>query len=160
MLRGYVTNLGKYNEGQLVGMWIDFPIQEEDFNEALENIGINEEYEEFFFTDWEADFEHGLGEYVNIEEVNELAEAIEGVDGDLIAAILEAMGGDLTDALEYADNYMLYEGIELIDLAYQFVEELYDLPEFALRYFDYEAFARDLSFDEYWETSYGVLARA
>jgi antirestriction protein len=160
MLRGYVTNLGKYNEGQLVGMWIDFPVQEDEFNEALEKIGINEEYEEFFFTDWEADFDHGLGEYVNIEEVNELAEAIEGVDGNLIAAILEAMGGDLMDALEYADNYMLYEGMELIDLAYQFVEELYDLPEFALRYFDYEAFARDLSFDDYWETTYGVLARA
>jgi len=160
MLKGFITNLGKYNEGELVGMWIDFPVWEDELNEALETIGINEEYEEFFFTDWEADFNHNLGEYVDIDEVNELAAGIEGFDGNLIAAILEAMGGDITDALEYADNYMLYEGMELIDLAYQFVEELYNLPEFALRYFDYEAFARDLSFDDYWETSYGVLARA
>ena len=53
MLNGYITNLGKYNEGELVGKWIEFPITEEELDEVFEEIGINEEYEEFFFTDWE-----------------------------------------------------------------------------------------------------------
>ena len=37
------------------------------------------------------------------------------------------------------------------------ISDCYNLPEFALRYFDYEAFARDLSFDGYTETKYGVI---
>lgn len=33
-----------------------------------------------------------------------------------------------------------------------------DIPEWVVRYFDYEAFARDLSFDNYMETEHGVLS--
>ena len=48
--RGYITNLGKYNEGELVGKWITFPITKKEldirggrtsageFEEALEII--------------------------------------------------------------------------------------------------------------------------
>lgn len=45
----------------------------------------------------------------------------------------------------------------LEEVAEQLVEECYNLPEFALRYFDYEAFARDLRFDGYEETAHGVI---
>ena len=34
----FVTNLGKYNEGELVGDWFSFPIDEED---VAERIGLN-----------------------------------------------------------------------------------------------------------------------
>ena len=40
----YITNLGKYNEGYLVGAWFTFPIDEED---VKEKIGLNEQYEEY-----------------------------------------------------------------------------------------------------------------
>ena len=40
----YIANLGKYNEGYLVGAWFTFPIDEED---VKEKIGLNEEYEEY-----------------------------------------------------------------------------------------------------------------
>lgn len=40
----YIANLGKYNEGELVGAWFTFPI---DFEEVKEKIGLNDEYEEF-----------------------------------------------------------------------------------------------------------------
>ena len=52
-IEGYITNLGKYNEGELIGRWIEFPIDEDDLKKALEEIGINEEYEEYFITDYE-----------------------------------------------------------------------------------------------------------
>ena len=39
----YIANLGKYNEGYLVGAWFTFPIDEED---VKEKIGLNEQYEE------------------------------------------------------------------------------------------------------------------
>ena len=49
--------------------------------------------------------------------------------------------------------------MDLDDLAEELVEELTprDAPEFLTRYFDYKAFARDLSFDGYTETTYGVI---
>ena len=72
-LRGFITNLGKYNEGELIGEWITFPIDEEELQEVFERIGINEEYEEFFFTDYENNL-LGLGEYESIEHINEIAE--------------------------------------------------------------------------------------
>ena len=37
----YIANLGKYNEGCLVGAWFTFPIDEED---VKEKIGLNEQY--------------------------------------------------------------------------------------------------------------------
>ena len=39
----YIANLGKYNEGYLVGDWFSFPIDEDD---VAERIGLNEYYEE------------------------------------------------------------------------------------------------------------------
>ena len=57
------------------------------------------------------------------------------------------------------DNFAAtyYDGMTLEEVAEQIVEECYDLPEIALRYFDYEAFARDLRFDGYTETEHGVI---
>ena len=37
-MKAYITNLGKYNEGCLVGKWIDFPIDDDDFESELESI--------------------------------------------------------------------------------------------------------------------------
>jgi antirestriction protein len=156
MLKGFITNLGKYNEGELVGEWISFPIDEDELEEVFYRIGINEEYEEYFFTDWECPFETGLGEYESIEAVNELAEELEQADENLVEAIIEATGYDLRVALDHVDRAIFYQGQTLEDLAYEFVEEL-NLPEVAQRYFDYQAFARDLSFDGYTEVSGGVI---
>ena len=43
-MRVYIANLGKYNEGELVGDWFSFPIDEEDVSER---IGLNSYYEEY-----------------------------------------------------------------------------------------------------------------
>ena len=40
----YIANLGKYNEGELVGAWFTPPI---DYDEMAERIGLNDEYEEY-----------------------------------------------------------------------------------------------------------------
>ena len=161
MLRGYITNLGKYNEGHLIGEWISFPISEEELEAVYQRIGINEEYEEIFFTDWECDFDTGLGEYENIEDINELAEALERVEHyaeeGKLESYIEATGSSLQEALENLDDAIFYPGYTLEEVAEEIVNDCYNLPEFALRYFDYEAFARDLSFDGYYETDNGVI---
>lgn len=71
--KAYITNLGKFNEGHLVGQWLNVPCTNEEFQKALKNIGVDGiMYEEYFFTDFE--YIHGLSEYSTIEEVNRMAE--------------------------------------------------------------------------------------
>ena len=77
IISAYITNLGKYNEGDLVGKWHDFPTTPEEIAETFEEIGINGvEYEEYFITDCNAEIDgicDRLGEYTGIDEINYLA---------------------------------------------------------------------------------------
>ena len=36
----FVTNLGKYNEGELVGEWVKFPTTAEEMKQVFDRIGI------------------------------------------------------------------------------------------------------------------------
>lgn len=74
-----LTNLGKYNEGELVYEWLELPASQYEIDQVLENIGIdNVEYEEFFISDYEAPFT--IGEYANINKLNEIAEQLQNVE--------------------------------------------------------------------------------
>ena len=42
----FVTNLGKYNEGFLVGEWVKFPVTNEEMQAIFRRIGIGRRYEE------------------------------------------------------------------------------------------------------------------
>ncbi|EML6501603.1 antirestriction protein ArdA [Clostridioides difficile] len=165
-IRIYLTNLGKYNEGKIKGQWVELPIDEDDFEEVLNNIGINEEYEEYFIADYETDIEGlDIGEYSNIEQLNELIEKFGDLDEceiEQLNALLES--GDITFDLIFKNDIsdLLYNHtfIELSNtflsddknLGYSYIEEVYggDLSCIAniSYHFDMEAFARDLSFDK------------
>lgn len=166
----YLTNLGKYNEGELVGKWLDLPFTEEEYENTLKEIGINEEYEEMFITDYENEYDITNSECSNIEELNALFERIDNLydyEKETLKAVLEVEGvnylDDINDIIDDLDNYTFYENRTLLDVAYKLADEqmacsgLQD--NWVSRYFDYEAFARDLSFEGYKETSYGVLVR-
>jgi len=71
-MRVYIANLGKYNEGELVGDWFSFPIDEE---EVAERIGLDSYYEEYAVHDTD-NFPIEIGEYVSIEQLNEMYEMI------------------------------------------------------------------------------------
>lgn len=169
----YIANLGKYNEGYLVGEWISLPATEEELEELFVRIKVghyDEEgeyvpyymedgivYEEVAIHDYETEITGlTIDEYTSISRLNELAEELEDRDNEEIEAIIEATGCDLEDALEVR-YYTFYKGYSLEDVAEEIVEQCYDIPEFALRYFDYEAFARDLSYDGYTEVENGVI---
>lgn len=55
----FITNLGKYNEGALVGEWVKFPTTAEELQKVFERIGIGSKddfghpYEEWFITDYD-----------------------------------------------------------------------------------------------------------
>ena len=84
LFEAYVTNLGKYNEGELVGEYLKFPTTPEEVQALLKRIGIDGvRYEEIFITDFDGDvlglYDH-LGEYENIDELNHLACVISELD--------------------------------------------------------------------------------
>lgn len=74
MMKIWLCNLGKYNEGNLVGQWVDLPV--DSFKPIFDEIGINEEYEEYFIADWESDC-YEIGEYDNICLLNYAAKLVE-----------------------------------------------------------------------------------
>jgi len=150
-ISGFITNLGKYNAGELVGKRIEFPIDDDDLEEVLSDIGIGEMYEEYFFTDWECDVDLGLGEYVSIQEVNDLAEKLdEWDDEDLLMAAIELSG------IEYVldsnpDDYYLYGDVSNdYDLGLYYIDKCYcePIPEWIENYIDYESFGRDARINE------------
>lgn len=175
--RIYIANLGKYNEGELVGEWVNLPITEEELEEVYIRIKVGHRdedgeyqpyymedgiiYEETAIHDWESESPISIGEWDNVMELSELVEEIEGLDEyelETIKAYCEVVSDDLREAIDHLDNCTFYQNMSLVDVAYELVEECYpDLPEIAQRYFDYEAFARDLGFDGYYEASNGTL---
>lgn len=76
MISIYVSSLGAYNNGLLTGQWTDLPVDnvQEDIIDKIDG-AIGDEY---FITDYEAPFT--IGEYDNINELNNLALALEDKD--------------------------------------------------------------------------------
>ena len=56
LFEAYITNLGKYNEGELVGETLKFPTTTEEVQALLKRIGVDGvRYEEFFITSFDGD---------------------------------------------------------------------------------------------------------
>ena len=113
----YIANLGKYNEGYLVGAWFTFPIDEED---VKEKIGLNEQYEEYAIHDTD-NFPIAIGEYVSIEELNEMYEMIEELPDYIVECLDEFIShyGTLEEVVEHKDDIYYYPDCEtMTDVAY------------------------------------------
>ena len=166
IIKGYITNLGKYNEGVLSYKLISFPIDEDELNEALREIGCrctdengkeyNTEYEGFFFSDWECEIPFDFGEYESISDVNDIAERVEVLETyeqDVLKVILEEHTSNIDEALRIVEggNYVMWSGCEtMADVAERMAAEfgdLNDVPERLQYYIDYEAWGRDLKLE-------------
>lgn len=151
----FLTNLGKYNEGELVGEWVELPVSQGELQEVFDHIGINEEHEEYFITDYECNF-YEVGEYENLDTLNEIAERIEELDekeSKVVKALMSELGYTLDEAIDKVNSgdYRIYSDCDnMTDIAYQVVEEceyLNNVPDNVARYFDYESFGRDLGIE-------------
>ena len=164
LFEAYVTNLGKYNEGELVGEYLKFPTTPEEVQALLKRIGIDGvRYEEIFITDFDGDvlglYDH-LGEYENIDELNHLACVISELDqGDLekFEAVIDSgeyTGSvkELINLVQNLDCFEFYPGVtddETLGRIYVEDMEAIDVPEHLLNYFDYEAYGRDIRLKHY-----------
>jgi len=168
ILKGALTNLGKYNEGELDFVWVEFPCDESTYENALNEIGIDGvNYEETFWSDWDCDvpqISKELGEYEQLDNLNRIVELVDEIDNDEKAgAIAEYYG---LDDLENHENYYYISksdcGYSDEDFGYYVVDEFYGGAEHLAqdtleRYFDYDSFGRDAKFD-YHETEDGYLS--
>ena len=170
-IKGYITNLGKYNEGDLVGKWIEFPITEEELSAVLVEIEIDgKEYEEYFFTDWEyneyPDFE--FSEHTSVETVNAIAaqlESLNAYDMNKLNAVCEVWSKAEVEDFQ-PNDFILYDDIANdYDLGYHWAIEsgVYDTNSWdnpLLRYIDFEAFGRDIRLEsDGAHTKYGFIER-
>lgn len=160
-IRIWYGNLRAYNEGRLVGKWIELPMDEEELKSEM--LSITPEDEEYFLADWECGLEGFVSEYSNPFRLNQVAEEIEGLEEkDFIKVnhLVEYCNYSLDDAICKVDDVIFYEGMSLKQVAEELVDEgcFGELSEVALRYFDYEALARDLDCSgEYYSDSSGVF---
>lgn len=153
-----LTNLGQYNEGTLNFIWLELPATADEITEALEKIDIGAtrpdggEYEEYFISDYECDFLK-IGEYDSIDELNEIAEALDDLDEyeETIVKALMDDGYDLEEALNKKDDCRLWDTDDMADIAEEYYYECYapnnNVPDFIERYIDFDAMGRDMSFE-------------
>ena len=166
----YITNLGKYNEGYLMGEWVKLPVPADKLDEVLERIGIDGEYEEYFITDYEASFANlNLSEYTSIEALNSFAERLDEMESwevEKLAAVLEyetvSSITDIMDIIDHLDDFDILADVEDDEgLGRYYAEEFCTLevvPEHLRRYFDYEAYGRDIRLESVGcYTSYGYV---
>ena len=164
----FITNLGKYNEGELVGEWVKFPTTAEEMKEVFKRIGIGQRddfgqpYEEWFITDYDCYVDglyDKLGEYENLDELNYLASKLDEMSDSEYAQFQAGMEmgdhcGSLQEIINLTENldcYEIYPDIEdYDDLGRYYIEELevMQVPEHLQNYIDYEAYGRDVAMDE------------
>lgn len=158
--RIFVTNLGKYNEGELIGEWLKLPFTDDELKNLLNRIGISDKpdehgrcYEEVFITDYESDIQSfKISEYANINYLNDLIENIEELsDDDFLAFQALIMdGNNMDEALQTAmdSNYSIYNDCkDMLDVAYAVVEKtglLENVPDVVKRNFNYSSYIDEL----------------
>ena len=164
----FITNLGKYNEGELVGEWVKFPTTAEELKEVFKRIGIGQRddfgqpYEEWFITDYDCYVDglySKLGEYENLDELNYLASKLDEMSESEYAQFQAGMEmgdhcGSLQEIINLTENLDCYEVYPHIadydDLGRYYIDELevMQIPEHLQNYIDYEAYGRDVAMDE------------
>ena len=128
MLNVWIGNLGKYNEGELVGEWLELPVSKKELDTFLrEKVGLQltqEEverslaengvcYEEYMINDYETDLPIQISEYENLDNLNLLATIAENVnDMEAINAYVDSQGEmtieELANLMEQEHNIAYY----------------------------------------------------
>ena len=160
LFEAYITNLGKYNEGELVGETLKFPTSPQEVQTLLKHIGVDGiRYEEFFITSFDGDvlglYDY-LGEYEDLDELNHLAcllSELDQVELEKFEAVLHTGAhtssvADIINLTQNLDCFEFYPEIENEeDLGRYWAEDL-PIPAELKDYFDYEAYGRDISINE------------
>lgn len=159
MIKIWVGNLRKYNEGNLIGEWFTLPA---DINEIMETIGVKDgtECEEHFIADYEKPSFVEIGEGTSIDKLNQIAEALEGLS-ELQLKVLEALfdEGILNSSEQYileniervqcseGEDYRILTGhTSLADIAKHYaIESGFECNNLLMGCVDFELYAKELA---------------
>ncbi|WP_144460394.1 antirestriction protein ArdA [Siminovitchia fortis] len=126
-MRIYVANLAKYNEGELVGGWFDLPVEIEEIYQTIfephELDSNGQPHGDFAIHDYELPFE--ISEYEDIENLNKMAEYLQGLD---TAEPILAGNYDMGDVISFAQETEKEEYVE--DIIY--TEDLDEYVQYRL----------------------------
>ena len=160
----YCGTYGKYNSGNLRGMWVDVSTFDdyEDFVNFCLAIHADEEEPELMYQDFENMPDSLYHESMGEEGFNKIAEYCELCDEYSVEAVDDFLEWDSTEDLDNMhDAYVgVYDSRE--DFAREIVSDCYDIENIMGNlacYFDYEAFARDLFMGDYYFGSHGTVLR-
>ena len=161
----YCGTYGKYNSGNLRGMWVDLSTFDyyEDFENFCLAIHADEADPELMYQDYENMPRSLYHESMGEEGFNKIAEYCELCDDYSVEAIDDFLEWSSSDDLgRMHDAYVgVYDSEE--DFAEEIVSDCYDLDNMMgslACYFDYEKFARDLFMCDYYFGSHGTVFRA
>ena len=161
----YCGTYGKYNSGNLRGMWVDLSTFDyyEEFEAFCFAIHADEADPELMYQDYEnmpySLYHESMGE----EGFNKIAEYCELCDDYSVSAVDDFLEWFRPEDLgRMQDAYVgVYESEE--DFAEEIVSDCYDLDNMMgslACYFDYEKFSRDLFMCDYYFGSHGTVFRA
>jgi len=122
-IRIALTNLGKYNEGELTYAWLSLPATDEEIAESFKEINVapSTEYEEHFISDYEAPF--SIGEYESIMKLNEIAERMVDVEVPEKHGLASYKYYDASEVVDFAHSL---EDASLISDAMEYVGDIVD----------------------------------
>lgn len=156
----WIGNLGKYNEGELVGEWFTLPV---DMEEVSKVIGLNEQYEEYQINDFDTNIKGlEIHHYENIGTLNEFAEKLNKLDEteQLVLQAWISMNGSSNlfqelDSISFDDATIYHDVNSMSDVAYEYIHNIVGSIEDAISkdrrafYIDTDAIKRDLEIDGY-----------
>ena len=160
----YCGTYGKYNSGNLGGMWVNVSTFDsyEDFLNFCKAIHADEEDPELMYQDFanipDSLYHESMGE----KEFNNIAEYCELCDEYGVSAVSDFLEFYSPEDFERMDDAYagVYDSEE--DFAREIVNDCYDLEKMMgnlAYYFDYEALARDLFISDYHFGSHGTVLR-
>ena len=160
----YCGTYGKYNSGNLRGMWVDLSTFDyyEEFEAFCFAIHADEADPELMYQDYENMPRSLYHESMGEEGFNKVAEYCELCDDYSVSAVDDFLEWSSSDDLcRMHDAYVgVYDSEE--DFAEEIVSDCYDLDNMMgslACYFDYEKFARDLFMCDYYFGSHGTVLR-
>ena len=159
-MRIYIANLGKYNEGELVGAWFTPPV---DFEEVKERISLNDEYEEYAIHDYELPFD--IHSDMPLWEINancRMVLKLEGTPiGNEMKAIQQKWFSSFEEFIDHKDEIRYYDVGDGAALAEYLIREEYvfgEIPHELLKHIDYHSYGSELEMDDrYLFTTSGVF---
>ena len=125
-IRIALTNLGKYNEGELTYAWLSLPATDEEIAESLKEINVapSTEYDEHFISEYEAPF--SIGEYESITKLNEVAKQLVDVETPEKHGLASYKYYDAGEVITFADSL---ENANLVTSAMEYVGDIVDTEQ-------------------------------